>query len=234
MKVTSLSLVAAAAVVAAQEDRNGTWVGPTAHPISPLALHPSPTSYTTSTIYTTTVFTVTSCAPAVTFCPERGSVVTKTVSLYTTVCPVSSAVPHLPPPEPTPTSFGVSTVEKTIVSTVTSWYDASISPMNSQLPLTACASPPAVPNCDIGREVTSVSTYTTTYPIGGPTAAHHNAGPQGTGALSPHHPMSPKGNVTLPSAPKVSTVSGATALASSTLLVFLGLAAGAATAWIQI
>ncbi|VCU39112.1 BgtAcSP-30986 [Blumeria graminis f. sp. tritici] len=215
MKVTSLSLVAAAAVVAAQEDRNGTWVGPTAHPISPLALHPSPTSYTTSTIYTTTVFTVTSCAPAVTFCPERGSVVTKTVSLYTTVCPVSSAVPHLPPPEPTPTSFGVSTVEKTIVSTVTS-----------------C--PPAVPNCDIGREVTSVSTYTTTYPIGGPTAAHHNAGPQGTGALSPHHPMSPKGNVTLPSAPKVSTVSGATALASSTLLVFLGLAAGAATAWIQI
>ncbi|KAK6064572.1 beta-endoglucanase [Seiridium cupressi] len=47
--------------------------------------------YTTSTVYTTRVQTVTSCAPTVTSCPVGGEVVvTETVPLYTTVCPVTA------------------------------------------------------------------------------------------------------------------------------------------------
>jgi len=52
---------------------------------------------TTLTIYTTTVHTVTSCAASITNCPARASgssgeiVVTDTIALTTTVCPVSEA-----------------------------------------------------------------------------------------------------------------------------------------------
>jgi len=50
---------------------------------------------TTSTVYTTTTYTTTSCAATVTDCPAGSYVTTATISLYTTVCPVSgaSAVP---------------------------------------------------------------------------------------------------------------------------------------------
>ncbi|KAI3320808.1 glycoside hydrolase family 18 protein [Xylariaceae sp. AK1471] len=46
-------------------------------------------SYTTSTVVTTKVYTVTSCAPTVTNCAASGVVVTETIPLYTTVCPVT-------------------------------------------------------------------------------------------------------------------------------------------------
>jgi chitinase len=47
---------------------------------------------TTSTVYATTVYTITSCAATVTDCPARiGQVTTETVELYTTVCPVAAA-----------------------------------------------------------------------------------------------------------------------------------------------
>jgi chitinase len=45
---------------------------------------------TTSTVYTTKVYTVTSCAPTVTDCPSKPYVTTETIPLYTTVCPVSA------------------------------------------------------------------------------------------------------------------------------------------------
>jgi hypothetical protein len=44
---------------------------------------------TTSTVYTTKVHTVTSCAASVTDCPGGSHVTTETSILYTTVCPVS-------------------------------------------------------------------------------------------------------------------------------------------------
>ncbi|RYP61701.1 hypothetical protein DL769_007590 [Monosporascus sp. CRB-8-3] len=47
----------------------------------------TPPVMTTSTVYSTNVYTVTSCAPEVTNCP-KGKVTTELVSLYTTVCPV--------------------------------------------------------------------------------------------------------------------------------------------------
>jgi len=54
--------------------------------------------WTTSTVYATSVYTVTSCAPTVTNCPV-GHVTTDIVSLYTTVCPVT-ATETTPPPYP--------------------------------------------------------------------------------------------------------------------------------------
>lgn len=61
---------------------------------------------TTSTVYDTKVYTVTSCAPTVTNCPV-GHVTTETVGVYTTVCPVSE-------------ELTVSTVYTTDVHTITS------------------------------------------------------------------------------------------------------------------
>lgn len=46
-------------------------------------------TYTTSTIYSTNIHTVTSCAPGVTNCPASGSVTTEIVAVSTTVCPVA-------------------------------------------------------------------------------------------------------------------------------------------------
>lgn len=54
---------------------------------------------TTSTIYSTTVYTVTSCAPTVTDCPGKiGSVTTQTIAISTTVCPVTEGGHAAPTP----------------------------------------------------------------------------------------------------------------------------------------
>ncbi|RFN48396.1 glycoside hydrolase family 18 protein [Fusarium flagelliforme] len=59
--------------------------------------------YTTSTVYTTMVYTTVSCAASVTNCPAKSAqtvIVTEMVELYTTVCPVADteAVPtHIAP-----------------------------------------------------------------------------------------------------------------------------------------
>ncbi|TEY68334.1 hypothetical protein BOTCAL_0119g00070 [Botryotinia calthae] len=48
------------------------------------------TSYGTSTVYQTSVYTITSCAPSVTDCPARsGQVTTETISSYTSVYPIT-------------------------------------------------------------------------------------------------------------------------------------------------
>ncbi len=60
---------------------------------------PKPTKYTTSTVYATTVYTVTSCAETVTDCPARiGYETTEIISLYTTVCPVTETETAIPVP----------------------------------------------------------------------------------------------------------------------------------------
>lgn len=52
---------------------------------------PALSAYTTSTVFKTSVYTITSCAATVTDCPARiGSVTTEIISLYTTVCPVAA------------------------------------------------------------------------------------------------------------------------------------------------
>lgn len=52
----------------------------------------APTStvgWTTSVVYTTEIHTITQCASTVTDCPARPHTTTKTIPLYTTICPVT-------------------------------------------------------------------------------------------------------------------------------------------------
>jgi chitinase len=52
---------------------------------------PEPTSWTTSTVYSTKTYTITSCAPTVTNCPGKiGQVTTEVVAISTTICPVTA------------------------------------------------------------------------------------------------------------------------------------------------
>ncbi|KAF4971707.1 hypothetical protein FZEAL_9771, partial [Fusarium zealandicum] len=83
---------------------------------------------TTSTIYSTELHTVTSCAPEVTNCPNGPHVVTKTVPISTTVCPVTAKIPqhtggYEEPSKPgheDTTQMTTSTIYTTNVRTVTS------------------------------------------------------------------------------------------------------------------
>ncbi|KAK4649547.1 Chitinase 2 [Podospora bellae-mahoneyi] len=97
-------------------------------------------SFTTSTIYSTTTFTVTSCEPSVTSCPGR--VVTKTIAIGTTVCPVTTTdAPVITSSSSLPAGYTTSTIYST-----------------KTLTLTSCA--PTVTNCPAG------STTTVVVPIG--------------------------------------------------------------------
>ncbi|KAI0847622.1 glycoside hydrolase superfamily [Daldinia vernicosa] len=100
----------------------------------------STTEYTTSTVYSTTVYTVTSCAPSVTNCPARGSVVTETIALYTTVCPVTET--QKPTQTPTAVPY-TSTIYSTRISTITK-----------------C--PASVTNCPVGSVTTETIAIETT------------------------------------------------------------------------
>ncbi|KAI1407776.1 glycoside hydrolase superfamily [Hypoxylon sp. FL1857] len=109
----------------------------------------SAVQYTTSTAYTTTVYTVTSCAPTVTICPARGSVVTETIALYTTVCPVTETEGQKPTGVPTYSNVPVTT------STIYSTRIATI---------TKC--PASVTNCPVGHLTTeTVAIATIVVPV---------------------------------------------------------------------
>ncbi|KAF7588481.1 hypothetical protein BBP40_005675 [Aspergillus hancockii] len=69
----------------------------------------TPVKMTTSTVYTTSLITITSCAPTVTNCPgDSTTVVTSTIAVSTTVCPVTptetSGKPTGTPGKPTGSS----------------------------------------------------------------------------------------------------------------------------------
>jgi hypothetical protein len=67
---------------------------PYATPAAETSASPETTAapvYTTSTVYSTTEIVVTSCAPTVISCPAESTVVvTSTIALYTTICPVTA------------------------------------------------------------------------------------------------------------------------------------------------
>jgi len=65
----------------------------TTYPVTtyPVSVGTGSVPMTTSTVYATSVYTVTSCAPTVTDCPAGPHLTTEIISLYTTVCPVSAA-----------------------------------------------------------------------------------------------------------------------------------------------
>jgi hypothetical protein len=79
-----------------------------------------------STVYATSVYTITSCAATVTDCPARiGSVTTDIISLYTTWCPGNLTI------TPTPTPYSQKAVEAYTTVIVTQYVDYC--PGNGQL-----------------------------------------------------------------------------------------------------
>ncbi|RYP10494.1 hypothetical protein DL764_000677 [Monosporascus ibericus] len=135
----------------------------------------TPPVMTTSTVYSTNVYTVTSCAPEVTDC-SKGEVTTELVSLYTTVCLVeqvqsstepasSKGVKFQSPPSPSKSSIVASSetlrVSKTTAtgstpSTTSTVYSTKV------YTITSCA--PEVSNCpvSIGQVTTEVVAISTT------------------------------------------------------------------------
>ncbi|KAI0136194.1 concanavalin A-like lectin/glucanase domain-containing protein, partial [Xylariales sp. AK1849] len=102
----------------------------------------SATSYATSTIYTTAVYTITSCKPEVTDCPAKlGKVTTETIAASTTVCPVTETSA---PPNPT------------ITSNLPVGYTTSTRYVTKVYTITSCA--PTVTNCHVGSITTEVKT----------------------------------------------------------------------------
>ncbi|EGS22814.1 uncharacterized protein CTHT_0012900 [Thermochaetoides thermophila DSM 1495] len=112
-------------------------------------------SYTTSTIYATTTYTVTSCEASVTDCPAR--VVTETIAISTTVCPV------------TPTGSETSAIETVSSETIApktnelpaGWTTSTIYSTKTYV-ITSC--PVTVTDCPskIGQVTTEVVAVTTT------------------------------------------------------------------------
>jgi len=157
MKASVLSLLAVAASVSAHAHGNST-------------------RSTTSTVYTTSIYTITSCAPEVTNCPAKiGKVTTDVISLYTTVCPVTETESATPT---APTSTEAPWVTSTVYSTV-------------EYTITSCA--PTVTNCPVGSKTTSVITSTTVCPSGSPSSAPYSppASSQPGGPVISTAPTSP-------------------------------------------
>ncbi|KAE8443588.1 hypothetical protein EG329_001750 [Mollisiaceae sp. DMI_Dod_QoI] len=103
---------------------------------------------TTSTVYTTSVYTVTSCAPEVTDCPAKmGSVTTDIISLYTTICPV------------TETETATSSAP---ITTETPWTTSTVYETKEY---TILSCPPEVTNCPVGSKTSTVITSTTSCPV---------------------------------------------------------------------
>jgi chitinase len=125
---------------------SGTWsAGITTKSLGSLNSNMSSTSaqYTISTVYTTIEYTITSCHSAITNCPV-GHVTTDTISLYTTICPVT------PPAAPASTIAAPPETTSTIFTTVV-------------YKITSCQ--PTVTNCPMGRLTTNtISVYTTVCP----------------------------------------------------------------------
>jgi hypothetical protein len=104
---------------------------------------------TTSTIYATQIRTVTHCPETVTNCPLKPSVVTETIAISTTVCPVTQVHPpvttRVAPPPPPPTGNWTSTLYTTKTYVISK-----------------CG--PEVPHCPIGETTTTIyATATTCY-----------------------------------------------------------------------
>ncbi|KAL9946128.1 hypothetical protein ACHAQF_008259 [Verticillium nonalfalfae] len=132
---------------------------------------PTPTQFTTSTVYMTNVRTITSCPPEVTNCPAGHHVTTETIAVSTTVCPVTDDDDDddEPTSTPAPTLWTTSTVYTTNVRTITS-----------------C--PPQVPNCPGGTHVTTetIALSTTVCPV---TESHP---PKTLVTQNPPHSQPPK------------------------------------------
>ncbi|TGJ78663.1 hypothetical protein E0Z10_g10105 [Xylaria hypoxylon] len=129
-------------------------------------LSSTPVQLTTSTVYSTNIYTITSCAPTVTNCPAQlGQVTTELVSLYTTICPVEQGVTtslqgtsvRTSPSSNTPLNSSVSSA---IVLTTSTAYTSSVYTISS------CAPGAIECSSNIGSVTTElVALYTTVCPV---------------------------------------------------------------------
>lgn len=111
-----------------------------AEPTGYASQYAAPPQYETRTVYTTSVHTVTKCAPNVVNCPY-GSVTTETIPVYTTICPVTEAV------KSAPTNVPVNHEIKTL-------YTSHVH--------TVAQCPAENPNCQVGAVTTEIASWTTT------------------------------------------------------------------------
>ncbi|KAM3545463.1 hypothetical protein ARSEF1564_001625 [Beauveria bassiana] len=112
---------------------------PTAKPSQPTE------EMTTSSVYTTKTYTITSCPPIVPNCPV-GHVTTETIFVSTTVCPVTKT-----DEAPKPTAKPIQPTEEMTTSSVYTTKTYTI---------TSC--PPSVPNCPVGHVTTETKFVSTT------------------------------------------------------------------------
>ncbi|KAI8232322.1 hypothetical protein K4K54_012048 [Colletotrichum sp. SAR 10_86] len=133
---------------------------------TPVVSSSSVVQLTTSTVFTTQVSTVTSCAPTVTNCPV-GAVVTKTIALYTTVCPVTAAVKTTSAKgngkastkvNKSNTTKATTKVNKNTTKPTTKTTPPGVrtTVLTKTYTITKC--PSSVPNCPIGSVTTKVTT----------------------------------------------------------------------------
>lgn len=119
--------------------------------------------YSISTVYATSVYTIVDCPASVTDCPSRvGKTTTELISLYTTLCPVSS----VPTTIATSKSDGQATYAPSF--TMSTVYATSVHT------ITAC--PETVSNCPerLGQLTTeTISLYATSCPIGSQLTTTH-------------------------------------------------------------
>ncbi|CZS99079.1 uncharacterized protein RAG0_07559 [Rhynchosporium agropyri] len=134
---------------------------------------------TTSTVYATSFYTITSCALGIVNCPF-GSVTTKTIALYTTICPVS-ATPTKPVSTSGATPFTTSTVPTSVATPLTT----STVYATSVYTITKCA--PGV-KCDVGYATTEIiSLYTTVCPATQISATSMKGVPHSSAPAVPGH-----------------------------------------------
>ncbi|RYP20445.1 hypothetical protein DL767_009448 [Monosporascus sp. MG133] len=148
----------------------------------PPATTEPPTESTTSTIYSTSVHTISSCAPDVPDCPGKGQVITEVISVGVTVCPVtkttSQAEPTTTAQEPEPTMDGQP--KPTTAPELPEGYTTSTVSETKTYTITEC--PPSVPNCPVGSVTTEISVTTTVCPVGEkPTVPAENPSTEPTG-----------------------------------------------------
>ncbi|KAK1833912.1 hypothetical protein QBC39DRAFT_432019 [Podospora conica] len=159
---------------------------------------PRPHKFKTSTVYATSVHTVTSCAPTVTNCPGRPGkpvVVTEVIPVSTTICPDDDDDDVKPTPAPTKPIGKPPVVDNgcsTTISTSTCVHTETTGPkdvvVTTYLPITQTICP-VVPGKPTWAHPEP------SHPGGGP--GHpgkpgHPEGPEETQPAKPHVPGAPK------------------------------------------
>lgn len=108
---------------------------------SAMPTHEPSMNGTYSTVYSTKIYTVTSCAPTVTNCPAGPHVTTEVVSLYTTFCPYSSNEVS----KQTPSIVAPVTIQSTLSTVPTVTPSNPVVVANSTAVTTGKATPTSTP-----------------------------------------------------------------------------------------